>query len=153
MRSPYGASALLRLVRVRVVRARIQVFVWVVMVVDQAATVRVDGRRWVPLRPPRMPMFGPGRGGGPVVGAVPDEWVVHIAAEGERVDIGRPAERPFGDVMDLAPRGRTRARWECAAPVAGHQDDPLISGRNSFGAPQVERSPVIVEYREVLMGM
>ena len=99
MRSPYGASALPGVVRVRLIRARIQVLVWVVIVVDQSATVRVDGRRWGPLRPPRMAVIGPGRGGGPVVGAIPDEWVVQIAAEGERVDIGRPAERPFGDVM------------------------------------------------------
>lgn len=75
------------------------------------------------------------------------------AGEGEVVDVGGAVVGPFVDVVDFAEVSGDFAVGVGASAVCGVQHDPLIGARNPFGASQVQWSAIVVENRQVVVGV
>ncbi len=87
--------------------------------------------------------------------AVVEQTVVGGAGQCEFVDVGQAAVGPFVDVVDLGEVSGFVASGAGAAAFLVVQHDPLISGRDAFGAAQPQRlaSDPPVEEGQVVVGV
>ncbi|OHT70571.1 hypothetical protein BKG77_21615 [Mycobacteroides chelonae] len=82
-----------------------------------------------------------------------EESVMGSAGEGEVVDVSETAVGPFVDVVDLAQVTGDYAAGVGAAAVFGVQHDPLLGRGDPFRTAQIQRSALVIENRQVVVGM